>query len=92
MILDLNFPITGLDGSEIPNSNAGKIIAEILAMKADGLSAVKAMDAAIKFYNNESVDLEKDDLEKLKTVIEGASIANLVKAAAINAIDKTIKG
>jgi len=87
MKLDLNFPIKGLDGVEIPNTNAGKIIAEVLAVKTDGISAVKAIDAAIKFYNNESVEFEKDDLEKLKAVIDNAALANLVKAAVITAID-----
>jgi hypothetical protein len=92
MKLDLNFPIKGLDGIEIPNTNAGKIIADILAVKVEGISAVKAIDAAIKLFNCKPAELDKEDLQRLKVVIEDerTNLANLVKVPVIAAIDTTI--
>lgn len=83
MELNLNVPVTDLDGVAIPESNVGKTIAQTLAFARDG-DALKLFDIALKFQKGETVNLDTSDSTMLKERIKAdASLTNLVKAQAL---------
>ena len=64
MKLNLNFNLLGIDEQELPDSNAGKIIAQCLANDTDG-DCLKYWEWAIKLSKGESIELDISDKEKL---------------------------
>lgn len=69
MSIDFNFSFLNLDGTEIPKSNAGKLIANSLASATKG-DSLKQWHWANKLYNGEVLDLDPTDIQTLKTFIE----------------------
>jgi len=83
MKLNLNLPIVGLDGTEIADSNVGKLIAQVLAQGSKG-DALKFWHWAQKLYAGEELDLDPTDAETLKNVIkDNESLTILAKAQAL---------
>lgn len=83
MELNLNITITDLEGNDIPESNLGKTIAQILAFARDG-DALKLFDIAIKLQKGEILTLDSSDTTMLKERIKASdSLTNLVKAQAL---------
>lgn len=83
MKLNFNFPISDLDGNEIPESNLGKTIANVLVSARDG-DALKLWDIALKLQKGTELDLDTSDTQMLKDRIKNAdSITILVKAQAL---------
>lgn len=70
MLLDLNFPFKNLSSADIENSNAGKALANILAIKAPGVSPIKAYDWALKLFNGGKLELDTADRDSLKAIVE----------------------
>ena len=69
MKIDLNAPIIDLDGTEINDSNMGKIVAQMLITETKG-DALKFWDWAQKLYKGEILDLDKSDQEVFKNFIK----------------------
>jgi hypothetical protein len=67
--LNLNVNLVGLDGVEIPESNVGKLIGNLLASDNKG-DALKKFSIAQKLYNGETVDLDPSDTLMVKSFIE----------------------
>jgi len=66
-------------------------IGNILATEKSELDTVKSYILAQALYKNESIDVEKDTLEKIKKVVDGsASFPVFVKAQMIIAIDEQL--
>lgn len=63
--VNLDFQLKGLDGKEIPESNAGKILSQSLANDS-GKNPVKVWAWAQELYNGKSLKLDPSDLEFLK--------------------------
>lgn len=83
MKLNLNLPIVGLDGTEIADSNVGKLIAQVLAQGSKG-DALKFWHWAQKLYAGEELDLDPSDAETLKNAIKDSeSLTILSKAQAL---------
>lgn len=83
MKLNFNFPISDLDGNEIPESNLGKTIANVLVSARDG-DALKLWDIALKLQKGTELDLDTSDTQMLKDRIKNAdTITVLVKAQAL---------
>jgi len=83
MKLNLNLPIVGLDGTEIADSNVGKLIAQVLAQGSKG-DALKFWHWAQKLYAGEELDLDPSDAETLKNAIkDNESLTILAKAQAL---------
>jgi len=83
MKLNLNLPIVGLDGTEIADSNVGKLIAQVLAQGSKG-DALKFWHWAQKLYAGEELDLDPTDAETLKNAIKDSeSLTILAKAQAL---------
>ena len=83
MKLNLNLPIVALDGTEIADSNIGKLIAQVLAQGSKG-DALKFWHWAQKLYAGEELDLDPSDAETLKNAIkDNESLTILSKAQAL---------
>ena len=83
MKINMNFPIIGLDGKELPDSNIGKLVAQMLVQSSKG-DALKYWHWAQKLYNGEELDLDPSDTETLKKFIaEHEQLTILSKAQAI---------
>jgi len=67
--INLNKPITDLDGNAIPDSNLGKLVAQMLSTTNKG-DALKYMAWAIKLHNGEELELDPTDFETLKSFIK----------------------
>jgi hypothetical protein len=80
MKLNLNINLQSLDGKEIPESNAGKLVANLLAQDNKG-DALKKFSMAQKLYNGDTLDLDASDNQMLKTFVEQSeSMTVLAKA------------
>lgn len=87
MKLDLNFALKGLDGKEIGDSNAGKLVGNTLVAGTKG-DALKYYDWGRKLYAGEALEIDRSDLDKIKTFIqESEAMTILAKAQIIEAID-----
>jgi len=83
MKLDLNCYIKNLEGVEDKNAHLGKIIGNALFMKATGLEPIKAVSWARSFYNNEKVEIDKNEAVKLIDCIKNdGNLPVAVKAEA----------
>ena len=72
--------ILGIDGKELPDANAGNIIAQALANDTDG-DCLKYWEWALKLNKGESIDLDISDKEKLSTFVKNhKGLPNLTKA------------
>lgn len=83
MKINMNMPILGLDGKELPESNIGKLVAQILAGSSKG-DALKYFHWAQKLYSGEALDLDPSDAELLKNFIKDSEqLTILAKAQAL---------
>ena len=80
MKLNFNFNLTDLDGKEIKDGNAGKVLANSLINQTKG-DAVKYWEWALALNKGEVIDLDTSDQETLKTFIKDSdTIFVLAKA------------
>ncbi|MEY4332360.1 MAG: hypothetical protein RLZZ196_1098 [Bacteroidota bacterium] len=83
MKINMNIPILGLDGKELPDANVGKLIAQTLVNTPKG-DALKFFGWAQKLYAGSALELDASDTETLKNFIkESDSITILAKAQAL---------
>lgn len=82
MKIDLNAFIIDLDGSEIKDSNMGKIVAQMLITETKG-DALKFWDWAQKLYKGEVLDLDKSDQEVFKNFIKDSEKIPIITKAQI---------
>jgi hypothetical protein len=80
--VNLNKNLVDLDLKEIPNSNAGKLIANLLAQDTKG-DALKKFSLATKLYNGEELDLDPSDFNLLKSFIEDSVQMSVLAKAQI---------
>lgn len=84
----MNVPILGLDGKELPESNVGKLIAQVLVQSNRG-DALKIWHWSQKLYAGEALDLDPSDRETLKNLIkENDTLTVLSKAQALACFEK----
>lgn len=67
--VNLNFALKDLDGNEVENSNAGKIVAQVLQSSTKG-DALKNWEWAVGLHTNGELDLDSSDFETLKTFVK----------------------
>jgi len=67
--LDFNFNLKYLDGSEIQEGAANRILANLIVGQTKG-DSLKLYTWSIELYNNGVLNLDKSDLQTLKTIIE----------------------
>jgi hypothetical protein len=83
MKINMNVSILGLDGQELPESNIGKLIAQVLVQSSKG-DAMKLWFWAQKLFAGEELELDPSDAEILKTFVKDSdSLTILAKAQAL---------
>lgn len=82
MKIDLNFNITELDGKEIPNANAGKLVAQTLVQGTKG-DALKFWDWAVALNKGEVIDLDSSDQETFKNFVKDSEALPIISKAQI---------
>ncbi len=69
MTLNFNFNFIGLNGKEIPDGNAGKILANTLSGLNKG-NSIKLWDWSLKLFNGKVIEIDEADYAVLKALIE----------------------
>lgn len=88
MKLDLNFIVKDLDGNDIPDANAGQIIAAKLVGSSKG-DALKFYDWGRTLNKKEPITVDRSDLRKIREFVEFSDqIPIITKVPVLNAIDQ----
>jgi hypothetical protein len=88
MKLNFNFNLVDLDGKEIDNTNAGKLIANSLVQQSKG-DALKFWEWALALNKGEELDLDSSDQETLKNFIKDSeNFAIIAKAQLLKVLKK----
>ena len=88
MKLDFNFSLLDLDGKEIENANAGKLLASTFVQQTKG-DAVKLWELALTLNKNEPIDLDSSDQEMVKNFIKDSeSLAVIAKGQLLQVFKK----
>ena len=88
MKLNFNFNLVDLDGKEIDNANAGKLIANSLVQQFKG-DALKFWEWALALNKGEELDLDSSDQETLKNFIKDSeNFAIIAKAQLLKVLKK----
>jgi len=88
MKLNFNFNLVDLDGKEIDNANAGKLVANSLVQQSKG-DALKFWEWALALNKGEELDLDSSDQETLKNFIKDSeNFAIIAKAQLLQLFKK----
>jgi hypothetical protein len=88
MKLDFNFNLVDLDGNQIENANAGKLLANTLVQQSKG-DALKYWEWALALNKGEVLDLDTSDQETLKNFIkDNENFAIIAKAQLLQVLKK----
>lgn len=78
--VNLNFNLKGVDGVELPEANAGKLVAKLLAESNKG-DALKMFAWAKELHSGGSLKLDPTDVTMLKDfILSNEMLTNLAKA------------
>jgi len=80
MKLNFNFNLTDLDGKEIKDANAGKLLANSLIQQTKG-DAVKYWEWALSLNKGDILDLDTSDQETLKTFVKDSETITVLGKA-----------
>lgn len=88
MKLNFNWNLKGLDGKEMVNNNAGKVLANALAAQNKG-NSIKLHDWALKLWNGNAIEVDNTDVDVLLALIEESEFLTVLgKAPMIEYIKK----
>lgn len=82
MIINLNKSLIDFENVVIPNSNMGKLVANVIVQETKG-DAIKKFYIAQKLYNGDDVDLDPSDLQMLKSIVEDTESLTIIAKAQI---------
>jgi hypothetical protein len=82
MKIDLNCNLLDLDGKEVPNTNAGKLVAQTLVQQTKG-DALKFWDWAVALNKGETLDLDSSDQETFKNFVKDSEAITIFAKAQI---------
>lgn len=78
--VNLNFNLKGVDGTELPEANAGKLVAKLLAESNKG-DALKMFAWAKELHSGNALKLDPSDTKILSEFISTSEmLTNLAKA------------
>ena len=90
MKLNLNFNLKSIDGKEINDSHAGKLLGNILVSSIKG-DALKYYDWGRKLYNGEDIEIDRSDLNNIKSFVESHEQITILAKAQILEVINTAK-
>ena len=80
MKLNFNRSLQNLDGSEVENSNMGKLLANVLSQANTG-EPVKCWEMSLKLFKGDELEVDTTDKEMLEGVIKASqNLSNAGKA------------
>lgn len=80
MKLNFNKLLQNLDGSEVENSNMGKLLANVLSQANTG-EPVKCWEMSLKLFKGDELEVDTTDKEMLEGVIKASqNLSNAGKA------------
>jgi len=80
MKLNFNKSLQNLDGSEVENSNMGKLLANVLSQANTG-EPVKCWEMSLKLFKGDELEVDTTDKEMLEGVIKASqNLSNAGKA------------
>lgn len=82
MKINLNKNVVGLDGKEIPETNLGKVVAQVIAQDNKG-DAVKKWYWATKLYAGEDIDLAPGDKDEFVEMIKSNEALTVMAKAQV---------
>jgi hypothetical protein len=77
MKLNFNFNLVNLDGEELKDANAGKVLANALIQQTKG-DAIKIWEIALSLNKGDIVDLDSSDQELIKNFIKETDTLNVI--------------
>ena len=78
--VNLNFNLKGVDGTELPEANAGKLVAKLLAESNKG-DALKMFAWAKELHAENVLNLDPSDIKVLSDfILTTENLTNLAKA------------
>ena len=80
--INLNFSLKGLDNVEVPEANAGKMLAQVLSAD-NGKNPMKFYSWAKELYAGTPLKLDPQDIELLKTFVTDTVQLNALQKAQI---------
>lgn len=80
MKLNFNFNLLDLDGKEINDANAGKLLANALINQTKG-DAVKYWEWALALNKGDIIDLDTSDQDTLKTFVKDTEVLPVLTKA-----------
>ena len=88
MKLNFNVPIFDLDGNPIPDTNAGKLLANTLVYQPEG-EIIKLFDWALILNKGEILDLDRADRKYMTDFIKNSrTLTLLAKKQMLDILDK----
>lgn len=88
MKIDLNCNLLDLEGQEVENTNAGKLVAQTLVQGTKG-DALKFWDWAVALNKGEVLDLDSSDQETFKNFVKESEVITIfAKAQILNKLKK----
>jgi hypothetical protein len=78
--LDLNWSIKDLDGNEIAQAKASKLLANALISEKKG-DAVKYFDWAMALSKDGVISVDESDFNKIKEIVENSEILAILSKA-----------
>ena len=85
--INLSEKITDLEGNEMYTVSGGRVLADYL-MSASTKEPLRFFKLAIALVDDKEIEISKDDLELLKSVIEGSPLQNIVKSKLLIMLEK----
>ena len=82
MKIDLNCNLLDLEGQEVENTNAGKLVAQTLVQGTKG-DALKFWDWAVALNKGEVLDLDSSDQETFKNFVKESEVITIFAKAQI---------
>ena len=82
MKIDLNCNLLDLEGQEVENTNAGKLVAQTLVQGTKG-DALKFWDWAVALNKGEVLDLDSSDQETFKNFVKDSEVITIFAKAQI---------
>lgn len=89
MKIDFNKPFVDMKGQPIEGDTQAKFLASVLAGKFENFSPIKALDYAIKLYNDGEIEIDDADKKNLIAGVEklvAQGVGNLLVAQLIRTI------
>lgn len=90
MKLNFNKSLQNLDGSEVDNSNMGKILANLLSQSTVG-EPIKCWEMALKLYKDGEIEVDTTDKDLLEKVINASAAITAAGKAQLLLVIKTAK-